>query len=132
MRFAAGAGAVTGRVPLTEVGGGSALPRAVAVTSGAVWVLNGASATVARIDPRTLAVADTIPLAVERSPSDIAASGRTAWVSNGDGTLTRIELGSRRARSARIGESLERVAADGRRVWITTTAFDQRLPGGAG
>jgi uncharacterized protein (AIM24 family) len=32
----------------------------------------------------------------------------------------------------RVGESLERVAAGAGRVWVTTTAFDQRLPGGAG
>jgi serine/threonine-protein kinase len=131
-RFAAGDGAVTGRVSLAKPGEGSPLPHAIAVTSEAVWVLNGSSGTVTRIDPRTLAVAATIQLAVERAPSDIAASGRTAWVSNGDGTLARIELGSTRARTSRVGESLERVAADGRRVWVTTTAFDQTLPGGTG
>jgi hypothetical protein len=32
----------------------------------------------------------------------------------------------------RVGESLERVAAGAGRVWVTTSAFDQRLPGGAG
>jgi DNA-binding beta-propeller fold protein YncE len=131
-RFAARGGAVTGRLSLAEPGEGSPLPSAMAVTSEAVWVLNGSNATVTRIDPRTLTVAATIPLAVERAPSDLAASGRTAWVTNGDGTLARIELGSKRASLIRVGESLERVAADGRRVWITTTAFDQKLPGGAG
>jgi hypothetical protein len=29
-------------------------------------------------------------------------------------------------------ERFERVAAGGGKVWVTTTAFDQKLPGGAG
>jgi DNA-binding beta-propeller fold protein YncE len=113
-------------------GSGSPYPIAIAATDHAVWVLNGNTTTVTRIDPRTLSVLATIPLAADRVPSDIAASGRTAWVANGDGSLSRIEENARAARSIRIGESLERVAVDGRRVWVTTTAFDQKLPGGAG
>jgi protein kinase-like protein len=131
-RFDSGDGAVTGRASLAEPGNGGPRPSAIAATSEAVWVLDGSNATVTAIDPGTLTVAARIPLAVERAPTDISASGRKAWVSNGDGTLASMELGSKRASSTRVGESLERVAADGRRVWITTSAFDQRLPGGAG
>jgi hypothetical protein len=64
-------------------------------------------------------------------PSDIAAEGRTAWVSNGDGSLARLDVGAAKPDSMRIGESLERVAAGAGSVWVTTTAFDQKLPGGA-
>ena len=42
------------------------------------------------------------------------------------------EKGIRAAQEIRVGESLERVAAGGATVWVTTTAFDQKLPGGAG
>jgi hypothetical protein len=98
----------------------------------AIWVLNGNTATVTQIDPRALGVVTTIPIGVDRVPTDIAASGSTAWVSNGDGSLARVDAGASGAREIRVGESLERVAADGATVWVTTTAFDQKLPGGAG
>jgi DNA-binding beta-propeller fold protein YncE len=107
-------------------------PRAIAATSRAVWVLNGNTATVTQIDPGTLGVVTTIPIGVERVPTDIAATGATAWVSNADGSLARVRAGARVAEVIRVGESLERVAAGGGTVWVTTTAFDQKLPGGAG
>ncbi len=107
-------------------------PIAIAATGSGVWVLDGSGGTVTRLEPRTLEVAATIRLPIDQVPSDIAASGRTAWVSNGDGSLSRIDAGATRAKSVRVGESLERVAAGAGRVWVTTTAFDQKLPGGAG
>jgi hypothetical protein len=107
-------------------------PRAIAATSRAVWVLNGNTATVTQIDPGTLGVVTTIPIGVDRVPTDIAATGATAWVSNADGSLARVRAGARVAEMIRVGESLERVAAGGGTVWVTTTAFDQKLPGGAG
>ena len=113
-------------------GAGAPFPRAIAATSRAVWVLNGNTATVTRIDPRTRGVVRTIPIGLDRAPTDIAATGRSAWVANGDGSLSRVDAGATAAKSIWIGESLERVAAEGARVWITTTAFDQKLPGGAG
>jgi serine/threonine protein kinase len=106
-------------------------PVAIAATEFGVWVLDGRGGTVTRLSPRTLAVAASTRLPIDRVPSDITASGRTAWVANGDGSLSRIEAGAAAAKSVRIGESLERVAAGAGRVWLTTSAFDQRLPGGA-
>ena len=133
LRLDARTGSVEDTIRLPKpAGGGSQFPIAIAVTPRAVWVLNGDTASVVRLDPGSGSVAATIPLAADRVPSDIAASGRTAWVTNGDGSLSRIEIGARGAKSIRVGESLERVAAAGGRVWVTTTAFDQRLPGGAG
>ena len=34
--------------------------------------------------------------------------------------------------NARFAEAAAEVAADGATVWVTTTAFDQKLPGGSG
>ena len=113
-------------------GAGAPFPVAIAATSRAVWVLNGNTATVTRIDPRTRDIVRTIPIGIDRVPTDIAAAGRSAWVANGDGSLSRLDVGAAAAKSIWVGESLERVAAAGARVWITTTAFDQKLPGGAG
>ncbi len=105
-------------------------PIAIAAARRAVWVLNGNTATVTQIDPRTLGVATTIPIGVERVPTDIAATGAGAWVANGDGSLSRIDPRASEPRMIEVGESLERVAADRATVWVTTTALDQKLPGG--
>jgi hypothetical protein len=110
----------------------SPYPIAIAATPRAVWVLNGNTATVTQIDPRTLGVVTTIPIGLDRVPTDIAASGTIAWVSAGDGSVARIEAGAQNAEEIRVGESLERIAAAAGTVWVTTTAFDQKLPGGAG
>ena len=120
------------RTGLNARGAGRQFPVGIAATGFGVWVLDGNGGAVTRLDPATLDVAATTRLPIDRVPSDIAASGRTAWVSNGDGSLSRIEAGAAAAKSVRVGESLERVAAGAGRVWVTTTAFDQRLPGGAG
>jgi hypothetical protein len=126
-------GAVTDTVSIAARSGAEApFPVAIAATSRAVWVLNGNTATVTQIDPRTLGVVTTIPIGVDRVPTDIAATGGTAWISNGDGSLARVRAGARAADELRVGESLERVAATGDTVWVTTTAFDQKLPGGSG
>jgi DNA-binding beta-propeller fold protein YncE len=133
LRVDARDGRVTDRISIAARPGGDApFPVAIAATAGTVWVLNGNTATVTQIDGRTLGVVSTVPIGIDRVPTDIAASGDTAWVSNGDGSVARIEAGARRASEIRVGESLERVAAAGSTVWVTTTAFDHRLPGGAG
>jgi hypothetical protein len=124
-------GTLGARAALGEQGGSAEqFPIAIAATGFGVWALDGNGGTVTQLDPRTLAVRATTGVAIDRVPSDIAASGRTAWVSNGDGSLSRIDAGAKAADTARIGESLERVAADADRVWVTATAFDQKLPGG--
>jgi hypothetical protein len=121
------------RVALGEEGSQARqFPIAIAATGFGVWALDGNGGTVTRLDPRTLEVAATTRLPIDRVPSDIAASRRTAWVSNGDGSLSRLDAGAAGADSVRVGESLERGAAGADTVWATTTAFDQKLPGGAG
>jgi DNA-binding SARP family transcriptional activator len=107
-------------------------PVAIAATDEAVWVLNRNTATVVRIDPVTEGPAAVIPIGVDRVPNDIAAAGRTAWTANEDGSLSRMEVGAPAARSLWVGESLRSVAVSGSRLWVTTAALDQQLPGGAG
>jgi DNA-binding beta-propeller fold protein YncE len=126
-------GRVTDRVSIAaRAGAEGPFPVAIAASSRAVWVLNGNTAAVTQIDPGALGVVTTIPIGVDRVPTDIAASGGTAWVSNGDGSIARIHMGARAAKEIRVGESLERIAADGSTVWVTATAFDRKLPGGGG
>ena len=113
-------------------GGEAPFPAAIAATDEAVWVLNRNTATVVRIDPVTEGPAAVIPVGVDRVPNDIAAEGRTAWTANEDGSLSRIEAGATTARTVWVGESLRSVAVSGSRLWVTTAALDQQLPGGAG
>ena len=107
-------------------------PAAIAATDEAVWVLSRNTASVTRIDPVTEGPAAVIPIGIDRVPNDIAAAGQTAWTANEDGSLSRIEVGGTTARSLWVGESLRSVAAAGSRLWVTTVALDQQLPGGAG
>ena len=109
-----------------------AFPVAIAATSRAVWVLNGNTATVTQIDPRTLGVVTTVPIGVDRVPTDIAATGGTAWVANGDGSLRAIGAGAGAANEIGSGSRSNAWRQTGATVWVTTTAFDQKLPGGAG
>jgi DNA-binding SARP family transcriptional activator len=61
----------------------------VAVGAGAVWAVTGPSPTVLRIDPRTGAVTDRIPIVTRPStfsprPIGVAADAKFVWVLNGD------------------------------------------------
>jgi DNA-binding SARP family transcriptional activator len=125
--------AVTDSIRIVTRGGAEApFPVGIAATADAVWVLNGNTATVTRIDPQQRGVTDTIAIGVDRIPSDIAAAGRTVWIANFDGSLSRIDPGRREPASVWVGESLNAVASDGARIWVTTAALDQQLPGGSG
>jgi DNA-binding SARP family transcriptional activator len=116
----------------TRRGSDKPYPIAIATTPGTVWVLNGNTATVTRIDTAQGSVRDTVSVGVDRLPRGISASGRTVWVANFDGSVSRIAPGEATPSSIWIGDSLSSVVADGQRVWVTTTALDQQLPGGKG
>jgi DNA-binding SARP family transcriptional activator len=105
-------------------------PIAIAATRSAVWILNGNTATVSRIDARTRGVTTTIPLSVEQSPRDIDAGAGAIWVANFDGSLTRIPERGGTPRSSFLGASLVGVAGSAKRVWVTVTALDQNTPSG--
>jgi DNA-binding SARP family transcriptional activator len=125
--------AVTDVIPIVSRRGADApFPIGIAANSLGVWVLNGNTATVTRIDPQQRGPTDTIAIGVDRLPSDIAAAGPTVWVANFDGSLSRIDAGRREAASLWVGESVSDVASDGTRLWLTTAALDQQLPGGSG
>jgi class 3 adenylate cyclase len=124
---------VTDVIPIvTRAGFDAPFPIGIATTPGTVWVLNGNTATVTRIDARQRGIVDTVPIGMDRAPRDIAASGGTLWIANADGSLSSLRAGDRGAASRWIGQSLGGVAADGDAVWVTSTALDQRLPGGDG
>jgi DNA-binding SARP family transcriptional activator len=113
-----------------RVGSAAAAPQGIAVTTRFVWVLNGNTATVTAIGIDSRGVEDTIPIGIDRAPTGIAAADDVVWVSNGDGTLSRIAGVRDEPESLWVGESLSGVAAAGGRLWVTTRALDQTIPGG--
>jgi DNA-binding SARP family transcriptional activator len=126
-------GAVTDPIQITtRRGSDKPYPVGIATTPGTVWVLNGNTATVTRIDAAQGGIRDTVAIGMDRLPRGIGASGRTVWVANFDGSVSRIAPGRATPSSIWIGDSLGGVVADGERVWVTTTALDQQLPGGKG
>jgi DNA-binding SARP family transcriptional activator/streptogramin lyase len=126
-------GAVTDSIQIaTRRGSDKPYPVGIATTPGTVWVLNANTATVTRIDAAQGGVRDTVAIGMDRLPRGIGASGRTVWVANFDGSVSRIDPGRATPASVQIGDSLSNVVADGQRVWVTTTALDQQLPGGTG
>jgi DNA-binding SARP family transcriptional activator/outer membrane protein assembly factor BamB len=126
-------GAITDQIKIaTRRGSDKPYPVGIATTPGTVWVLNANTATVTRIDTAQGGVRDTVAIGMDRLPRSIGASGRTVWVANFDGSVSRIDPGRATPASLWIGDSLSNVVADGKRVWVTTTALDQQLPGGTG
>lgn len=125
--------AFTDRIRIaTRRGSDKHYPIGIATTPGTVWVLNGNTATVTRIDAAQGGVRDTIPIGMDRLPRGIGTSGGTVWVANFDGSVSRIAPGRSTPSSIWVGDSLGAVVTTGSRVWVTTTALDQQLPGGKG
>jgi hypothetical protein len=98
----------------------------VTVGAGAVWAFSSRPATVSRVDPRTIAVTDTIDIARrgdEESPFPIgiAATRDAVWVLNANtATVTRIDSGVVGVKTTiPIGLELgpSDIAAAGETVW---------------
>jgi DNA-binding beta-propeller fold protein YncE len=108
----------------------SPTPIAIAATARYVWVLNGNTATVSVIDVEQRAVVHTLDIGIDRAPTGIVASGDVIWVSNGDGTLSRIASVEGEPTSVWVGESLSGVVVADGGLWVTTRALDKAIPGG--
>jgi hypothetical protein len=105
-------------------------PIGIATTSRAVWVLNGNTGTVTRIDAEQGGVDRTFKIGVDRAPRGITAMGETVWVANADGSLSRIAAAGGDSVTVWVGEALDGVASAGGRLWVTTRAIDRQIPGG--
>jgi hypothetical protein len=89
------------------------------VGEGSVWVLNGNTATVTRIDPEQRTVLATISIGIDHAPRRLAVGGGAAWVANGDGTLSRIDVDDNDVEVIPVGHRLEDVAVGGGAVFVT-------------
>jgi branched-chain amino acid transport system substrate-binding protein len=98
----------------------SPYPLAIAVGGRFVWVLNGNTATVTKIDPVERTIVATIPIGIEHLPVRVAAGQGAAWVANGDGTLSRIDAVSNAVTTIAVGHRLKDVTVAAGAVWTTT------------
>jgi peptide/nickel transport system substrate-binding protein len=100
-------------------------PTAITVAAGSVWVANGGSNTVMRIDPRAHVVIREIP--VGANPVAIAATSSDVWVVNAaDGTVDRINTSVNRVvgRPIKVGNQPGAIAAGPSGVWVANTGDD--------
>ena len=88
-----------------------------------VWVSNAPKGTVARFDPKTNTVAETIATG-NRPCSGLAAAFGTLWVPNcGDKTMTRLDLKTGEVKATlrtTIGNSEGAVVAGAGSIWLMT------------
>ena len=121
---------VTARLEVVDAPGlTSPFPVSVAVGGDYVWVLSGNTATVTQIDARQRAVVRSVPVDIDRAPAQIAADERSAWIANGDGTVTRIEAETDRVDTFEVGNTLRDVAVGAGAVWVSNRLADCCDPG---
>jgi hypothetical protein len=99
----------------------------VTIAAGAVWAISARTPSVLRIDPRTNAVTDRLPIVARAgeeapSPIGIAASRNAVWVLNANtATVTRVDPRARGIATT-IAIGVDRVpneiAAGGRAAWV--------------
>jgi DNA-binding SARP family transcriptional activator/streptogramin lyase len=97
----------------------SSYPRAVAVGEGFVWVLNGNTGTVSKIDPVQRTIAATITVDIAHDPQNLAVGYGACWIANGDGTLTRIDANTDAVTVDNIAVALNDIALAHGTVWVT-------------
>jgi branched-chain amino acid transport system substrate-binding protein len=101
---------------------------AIAAGDEGVWVLDGDTTEVVRIDPRTNEVGQRIELATE-GLTGLALGAGSVWVTDlGQGLLWRIEPGPDPiTRSIDVGFGVTAVAFGGGAVWVTNFVQDELI-----
>ena len=117
------------RISMAGAAGPGPQALAISTDSDFVWVLNGDSRTVAKIDPDLKDIVETYRLDIGRGSLALAAGEGVAWVSNAfDGTVTRIDGGTNEVASIAVStdSSPKDVAVAGGLVWVSVA--DDRAP----
>ena len=111
-----------------ELGSG---PQTLSISAGTnfIWVLNGDTSTVVKIDPALHDVVETYRLPTGRGSLALAAGEGAAWISNAfDGTVTRIDERTDEVASIAVSaySSPKGVIVAGGLVWVSVA--DDRAP----
>ena len=120
---------VRDRIPMTDELGSGSNALSISADTDFIWVLNGDTATVVKIDPSRHDVVETYRLGVGRGSLALAAGEGAAWVSNAfDGTLTRIDGTTNEVASIAVSASSRPrdVTVAGGLVWVSVA--DDRAP----
>lgn len=112
--------------PITGVG---ATPRGVVVAGGSVWVAAQDDDRLARINPDTETVEDTIQVGDE--PRTIAFGFDSLWITNGSsGSVSRVDPGNLDVEDIPdVGPDPEGIATDQSGVWVTSGGANDSEPG---
>ncbi len=108
----------------TVVGSGfaGALPGAIIVSDGVVWVANSGDATVQRFNPATFEQGPIRTITVGGGPVGLAASEGAIWVaSSRDDVVTRIDPDTNSTITIPVGDGPAAVAAGEGAVWVTNS-----------
>jgi YVTN family beta-propeller protein len=96
-----------------------AIPAAVIVARGSVWVANSADATVQRFDPATFAEGPVRPITVGKQPVALAYGAGAIWVADrGDDTVTRIDPATSSTITIPVGAEPIALAVGAGAVWV--------------
>jgi YVTN family beta-propeller protein len=102
---------------------GGAVPAALVVARGSVWIANAGDATVSRFDPTTLEEGALRTISVGNRPTGIAYGADAIWVANaGDDTVTRIDPSTYATRTIPVGSEPVAVAVSAGAVWVANSA----------
>jgi streptogramin lyase len=101
-----------------EVGNG---PDGIAVGEGYVWVVNGESQSLSRIDPATGAV-EPVDASIGEQPEDVLVAHGSVWVTDrGTGDIYRYDVAAQEMEPATTigsGEDLDVAAGEASDIWI--------------
>ena len=99
-----------------------AVPAALVVARGSLWVANSGDATVSRFDPGTLEEGPLRVISVGRRPTGIAFGAGAIWVTNeGDDNVTRIDPSSYSTTNIPVGAQPAGVAFGAGAVWVANS-----------
>jgi DNA-binding SARP family transcriptional activator/DNA-binding beta-propeller fold protein YncE len=123
LRIDSSTGLVTDRIPIvTHPDESSPYPIGIAADEQFVWVLNGRTATVTKIDADLRGIVATVPLGGGRGPLGLAAGEGAVWVSSwDDGSVTRIDAETNAVTSIAVAPHDRRtdVTVAGGLVWVS-------------
>jgi YVTN family beta-propeller protein len=96
-----------------------AVPTALVVARGSVWVANSQDSTISRFDPTTLEEGPLRTISVGSRPTGIAYGADAIWVANaGDDTVTRIDPSTYSTTTVPVGSEPVAVAVGEGAVWV--------------
>jgi YVTN family beta-propeller protein len=100
-----------------------AVPAALVVARGSVWVANSGESTVSRFDPTTLEDGPLRTISVGSRPTGIAYGADAIWVANaGDDTVTRVDPSTYATTTIPVGSEPVAVAVGAGAVWVSNRA----------